>query len=267
MSNQLNATGAFEQSGNRLLEIIEEAGGEWGIVIESLDEKGSIRLNDSNPFTAASVIKVPIMMTAFHEVRRGTVRLDDAIVLRKEDKVGGCGVLQELHAGLQITLLDAINLMIVISDNTGTNLVMDAVGRETVNQYMVDKGCKGCRLEAHLMKPKPGGPYNTITAGDIALLIKGLAERTIENPGDCDTMVDIMKRQQYNHKMPKYLPREAVCAHKTGEVRNVTHDAGIITGPKANFVIVCLSQKVENTKVGDDAIGKVAKWAYDILSE
>lgn len=53
MSNQPNATGAFEQSGNRLLEIIEEAGGEWGIVIESLDGKGSIRLNDSNPFTAS----------------------------------------------------------------------------------------------------------------------------------------------------------------------------------------------------------------------
>lgn len=267
MSNVLNATGAFQQSKDQLLEIIKEAGGEWGIVIEALDGKDSICLNDGAPFTAASVIKIPIMMAAFHEARCGNLRLDDAIVLGKKDKVGGSGVLKELHTGLQITLLDAINLMIVVSDNTATNLVMDAVGRERVNHYMNSKGCTGSRLEAHLMRPNPRGPWNKITAKDITLLIRGLAEKTIENPGDCDSMISIMERQQYNEKLPRYLPQEAVCAHKTGEVRGVTHDAGIITGPKANFVIVCLSQNLEDTRVGIDVIGKVAKWAYDILSE
>ncbi len=91
------------------------------------------------------------MMTAFHEARRGTVRLDDAIVLRKEDKVGGSGVLREFHTGLQITLLDAINLMIVVSDNTGTNLVMDAVGRETVNPV---------HGRQRMQRMQAGGPSN-----------------------------------------------------------------------------------------------------------
>ncbi|QUL99407.1 MAG: serine hydrolase [Candidatus Fermentithermobacillus carboniphilus] len=266
MDNVLTATGVFEPRKTRLLEIIEEAGGQWGIVIEDLDGKGSIHLNPENPFTAASVIKIPIMMAAFREARRGAVRLDDAIILRKEDKVGGSGVLKEFHNGLVITLLDAINLMIVVSDNTATNLVIDAIGKETVNQYMIEKGCTGSRLENYLMRPKPGGPFNTVTAKDITLLLKGLAERTIENRGDCDTMIGILRRQQYNEKIPRYLPREAVCAHKTGEVSGVTHDAGIVTSPKANFVIVCLSQNLEDTRRGVDVIGKVAKWAYDTLS-
>ncbi|HHY12343.1 MAG TPA: serine hydrolase [Firmicutes bacterium] len=266
MVNEFDATGVFAECRNQLTEIVEEAGGQWGIVIDALDGKDSIRLDDEAPFTAASVIKVPIMMAAFHQARAGSLRLDDTIILRKQDKVGGSGVLKEFHTGLQITLLDAINLMIVVSDNTATNLVMDAVGRETVNQYMEGKGCTGSRLEAHLMRPKPRGPWNKITAKDMALLIRGLAERTVENPGDCDSMLDIMKRQQYNEKLPRYLPKEAVCAHKTGEVRGVTHDAGIITGPKATFVIVCLSQDLEDTRVGIDVIGKTAKWAYDVLS-
>jgi beta-lactamase class A len=80
-------------------------------------------------------------------------------------------------------------------------------------------------------------------------------------------MMDILKRQQYNDKIPRYLPKEAVCAHKTGEVTGVTHDAGIVIGPSASFVIVCLSQDLDDVEVGTDGIGKVAKWAYDILSE
>ncbi len=266
MLNKIDSTGIFKSYKNELLEMIEKVGGEWGIVIKDLTDDNGICLNDEEPFTAASVIKIPIMMSAFHHARLGNLRLDDSIILRQQDKVGGSGVLKEFHSGLQITLLDAINLMIVVSDNTGTNLTMDAVGRENINQYMLSKGCSGSRLEAHLMKPKPRGPWNKITARDIALLIQGLAERTIENPGDCDCMIDIMKRQQYNQKLPRYLPKEAICAHKTGEVRSVTHDVGIIQGPKANFVIVCLSQKLEDTDLGNKVIGKIAKWAYDILS-
>lgn len=264
---ELRASGRFDPRAQELLNIFAPAGGQWAAVIEDLDGKGSLSLNAGVPFTAASVIKVPIMMTAFHEARAGKLRLDDAVVLRKEDKVGGSGVLFEFHNGLALTLLDAIHMMIVVSDNTGTNLVIDRVGLETVNSFMKETGYTGSRLEAHLMRPKPGGPYNTITAGDVALLMKGLACRTIGNPGDCDTMVDILRRQQVNHKMPRLLPKEAVCAHKTGEVRGVTHDAGIITGPGVRLVAVFLSQNLADSDVGVRVIGEAAKWAYDILAD
>jgi beta-lactamase class A len=259
------ATGRFEGRVPDLTRLLEPAGGEWAVVIDDLDGKGSLSFDAASPFTAASVIKIPIMMTAFHQAREGKIRLDDTIVLRNEDKVGGSGVLREFHAGLSLTLLDAIHMMIVVSDNTGTNLTMDAVGRESVNEYVLDKGCKNTRLEAHLMRPKPQGPWNKITAEDIGLLLRGLADRTIENPGDCDTMIDIMKRQQYNHKLPRFLPKGVVCAHKTGEVRGVTHDAGIVYAPDARFVIVCLSQKLEDVDIGNRVIGDVAKWAYGVL--
>lgn len=261
----VDATGRFEPVKDQLLKILEPAGGQWAVVIEDLDGKDTLRLNPDAPFTAASVIKIPIMMTAFKEAREGKVRLDDTIVLRKEDKVGGSGVLFEFHNGIPLTLLDAIHMMIVVSDNTATNLVIDAVGLETVNSYMTEAGCKGSRLEAHLMRPKPNGPWNTITAADIALLVKGLADGTIADSGDCETMVGIMKRQQHNEKLPKLLPSGVTCAHKTGEVRGVTHDVGVITGGGARFAITCLSQKLEDAGIGVRVIGEVAKWAYDLL--
>jgi beta-lactamase class A len=261
------AFGRFEGRLEELLKILEPAGGEWAVAIDDLSGKGSLEYNAESPFTAASVIKIPIMMAAFHKAREGKIRLDDTVILRNEDKVGGSGVLKELHGGVPLTLLDCIHLMIVVSDNTGTNLTIDAVGLEEVNRYMVEKGCKNTRLEAHLMRPKPEGPWNKITARDIALLLRGLADRTIENPVDCDTIVEIMKRQQYNHKMPRFLPKGVICAHKTGEVRGVTHDAGIVYGPSAQFVIVCLSQKLEDVDLGHTIIGRVTKWAYDVLAD
>lgn len=266
MTNKILSAGVFQGLESELLQILEPAGGQWGVVIESLDDNSFMMLNADSPFTAASVIKIPIMMAAFNHARAGLLRLDDVITMRNQDKVGGSGVLKELHAGLQLTLLDAINLMIVVSDNTATNLVIDSVTIERINEYMTQKGCRGSRLEAHLMKPKPGGPYNTITAADISLLLKGLAQRTIENPGDCDAMIDILSRQQYNQKLPRCLPKEAICAHKTGEVTGVTHDAGIITGPKAKFVTVCLSQNLDDVEKGDHVIGEIARWAYDLLN-
>jgi beta-lactamase class A len=265
VASTVEAKGRFESKKAELLKILEPAGGTWGIFIEDLDGKGSIMYNHKESFTAASVIKIPIMMTAFAEARKGNVRLDDTIVLRKEDKVGGSGVLKELHTGLNLTLLDAIILMIIVSDNTGTNLVIDSVGLETVNAYLEERGYGTTRLEAHLMRPKPQGPWNKITARDIAFLLKGIVQRTLDNPGDCDTMMNILSRQQLRSKLPRLLPRGVICANKTGEVRRVTHDAGIVKGEGVNFVIVCLSQNLEDTTVGVKVIGEVAKWAYDIL--
>ena len=136
MDQPLRATGAFTGYEDELLEILKRAGGEWGIAIEALDGKDSIYLSEEAPLLSASVIKIPIMMAAFHEAREGRIRLDDTYILRSQDKVGGSGVLKELHSGLEITLLDTINLMIVVSDNTATNIVIDTVGKDVINLYM-----------------------------------------------------------------------------------------------------------------------------------
>lgn len=268
MSESITTRGLFQGKEEELLDLLRPAGGEWGIVIDDLEDKGFLELNGNKKFLAASVIKIPIMMAAFEQVRLGNCRLDDAIVLRKEDKVGGSGVLLELHNGLTLTLLDAIHLMIVVSDNTATNLVIDAIGGiDVVNRYMARKGLKDSRLENYLMKPKPEGPRNSVTPAEVAYLLRGIATRSIDNPGDCDTMYEILKRQQYNEKIPWNLPAGVECAHKTGELKGVTHDAGIVRGPGVNFVIVCLSQNLPSTREGDRTIGRIAKWAYDILAQ
>ena len=268
MAENIRTTGVFRGKEGELVDILRPAGGVWGIVIDDLNGGGVFEFSADRQFLAASIIKIPIMMAAFERVRDGRLRLDDTLVLTKEYKVGGSGVLLELHDGLRLTLLDAIHLMIVVSDNTATNLVIDAIGGiDVVNDYMSRKGLKYSRLENYLMKPKPGGPRNSVTPRDVAYLLRGIATRSIDDPGDCGSMLEILKRQQYNDKIPRILPPEVKCAHKTGELDGVTHDAGIVTGPDANFVIVCLSQGLLNTREGDRTIGDVAKWAYDILSQ
>ena len=87
MDQPLRATGAFTGYEDELLEILKRAGGEWGIAIEALDGKDSIYLSEEAPLLSASVIKIPIMMAAFHEAREGRIRRDDTYILRSQDKV------------------------------------------------------------------------------------------------------------------------------------------------------------------------------------
>lgn len=188
-------------------------------MIDDLKDRGFLEYNGATKFPAASIIKIPIMMAAFDQVRQGKVRLDSTILLQREDKVGGSGILFEFHDGLVLTLLDAIHLMIVVSDNTATNLVIDAIGgMDVVNRYMSERGLTGCRPENYLMRPKPGGPRNSVTALEVCRLLRGIARRSMDNPGDCDTMFEILRRQQYNDKIPRDLRPAVECAHKTGEL-------------------------------------------------
>jgi beta-lactamase class A len=95
---------------------------------KNLRQARASALNADQPVKTASVIKLPIMLEAFHQVRAGKRSMNEKLVLAAADRVSGSGVLPYLHPGLELTLEDAIVLMMVVSDNTATNLVLDPVG-------------------------------------------------------------------------------------------------------------------------------------------
>src|SRR5581483_6628231 len=116
----------------------------------------TVAINPDRPVATASVIKLPIMVEAYAQVKAGKRRLTDKVTLTKENQVPGSGVLTFLQPGLELTLQDAIVLMMTVSDNTGTNMVIDQVGIPSVNARMNSMGLKNTYLYKKVYKPAEG---------------------------------------------------------------------------------------------------------------
>ena len=147
-----------------------------------------------------------------------------------------------MHDGLQVTVGDLVTLMIILSDNTATNLLIDRLGPDAINRTREALGLSGrtvCRRKLFMPELSARGITNHVTAADIALLLERIHNGTCVNPAASAEMMDILRNQRLNGKMPFHLsPRGIRCAHKTGEDYDdgITHDVGIIlTDPPKIF--------------------------------
>ena len=199
------------------------------------------------PLIAASVIKLPIMVTAFRDFAAGTLDPDETVEIRPEMKKPSCGALTYMHDGLRVTMLDLVTLMIILSDNTATNLLIDRLTPDHVNGTMDALGVPGLCLRRRLFEPELSarGIQNTVTARGVGILLERMAEGRLLGRADDDAMLRILLNQRLNGKLPFYTHGEGVkCAHKTGEDDGITHDAGVMYAERP-YVIVMLSNNVD----------------------
>ncbi len=147
-----------------------------------------------------------------------------------------CGALNRLHDGLRLTVEDLVNLMIILSDNTATNLLFERLGLENVNQAMTALGLSPatrCRRKLFDEEKSRLGIENEVTARDMALLLEGVLRGSLISPEASRDMMEILSAQRLNGKMPFFLHSRGIrCAHKTGEDGGITHDVGIILTEK-----------------------------------
>ncbi len=203
--------------------------------------------NPDLPLIAASVIKIPIMVAAFREAAAGRLDFGETVTIRPEMKMPSFGALTYMHDGLAATLGDLVTLMIILSDNTATNILIDRLTPDLVNRAMDDLGIPGICLRRRLFEPalSARGIQNTVTARGVGALLERMYAGTLLGRADDDRMLGILKNQRLNGKLPFYLHSEGIkCAHKTGEDDGITHDAGIVYADDP-FVIVMLSNRVD----------------------
>ena len=192
-----------------------------------------VRLHADRPMEAASVIKLPIMVEAFHQREAGTFDFAMPVTIRREDKLPSCGALTYLHDGLTVQAGDLVTLMIILSDNTATNLLIDLLGQENINRTIASLGLTGTHLNRRLFDAEQAalGVQNHVTAADMGALLAGLWRGEIVSNAASREMLGILYNQRLNGKLPFYLHSRGIrCAHKTGEDDGITHDAGILDG-------------------------------------
>lgn len=254
-------SGAQEAVLGEIRRLEQEFGGHLGVMAKNLETGEEVRYNAAEKFPTASVIKLPVMAAFFDLVDRGRIDTGMTVVLRAEDKKGGSGVLQYMSDGMTMKMLDAVRLMIILSDNTGTNLVLDRLAPThaerlaTVNEYLVRKGLKNTRLLNRLMSwdTKENTPeavrhgVGVATPEDMVLLMEALHRRTLADPASCDMMLEILKQQFYGDMIPRFLPYDECqvleVAHKTGSINEVKADVGLILSERAKIAIAVFVDK------------------------
>lgn len=229
-----------------LLNRLNKIEGSVSFFYKNLITGETIVLEENKEMMAASVIKIPILIEAYRQIEAGRIRRDETYTLRNEDKRPSCGALNRLHEGIQLTVEDLCNLMIILSDNSATNILIHILGMDQINQTMREMGYQKIQLNRFLfdLEASRKGIQNYVSACDIAQILEKMYQGDLIGKKADQEMMEILKEQRLNGKIPFYFTTDIEIAHKTGEDQGITHDVGIIFG-KVPFLICFLGNQVD----------------------
>lgn len=255
----------------------------WGIYIKCLETGERIAIRADEPMDTMSVIKIPLMVEVFHQAEAGKFKLTDRVLLRDADKLPGTGVLQALDQGAVPTIRDLVTLMIIVSDNTATDLLFEKVGGiKPVNDLMHSYGLNTIQatgfsrawFEALHKAPsalefhKEGKhPFGLSSARDMGALLEKIAHGEAVSKQASAQMLEIMRGQVYSTRLPKYVSGFRV-PHKTGDfLPYIANDVGILESPTRNVVISVFTAHHEGIGASlEDAIARIAEQAANYFS-
>ena len=227
----------------KILDELKAFPGKVSLYYKNLETGDTMALEEDYPHYAASVIKVPIMVEAFRQFEGKTAAKDETVILKDSDRVPPSGVLTFMHSGLTPSLMDLVWLMITISDNVATNLLINRLGVDAIQKTMEGMGLKNSRIERKLFDraATDAGKNNYITARDMGELLQQMHSGRLVSQKASDEMLEVMLAQQFNSKIPFLLPPDVDVAHKTGEVENVSHDVAIVYAESPYILCLCSS--------------------------
>ncbi|WP_353650069.1 serine hydrolase [Nakamurella sp. A5-74] len=201
------------------------------VAVDDLHD-GGFSIDGDQVFRAASVIKVPVMTAVLEDVAAQRLSLDQPISVDEAERVEPSGVLYVLQDVPTPSVRDLLTLMIVISDNMATNLLIDAVGMDRVNASMQHAGLTSTVLRRRLNTTDPAfaSVRNEMTAADAAhgLVQLARAEGVYADSALREVAMTALRRQQHIDLLPRHLPEPIMLAHKTGSLDGLRHDAGIL---------------------------------------
>lgn len=239
---------------------------------------GAIYLRHEDvPFHAASTMKLPVMMALFQSVDAGELRLDEPFTVRNQFQSivdGSPFVLDpkedgdpDLYQAVGSTrpLQELIRRMIVRSSNLATNLLIERIGASRVTDLIRGLGAYQMKVLRGVEDEKAFqmGYNNTATARDLGVLLTTLANGDTFSRASNDRMLEILEEQEFNEKIPAYLPKGTTIAHKTGDITGVHHDAAIVFPPgEPPYVLVVLTQGFQDEKQANQIIAEISRTVW-----
>lgn len=233
-----------------------------GVFLMDLDNSNFFSFNGTNTFSAASMIKLPILVAFFQDVDAGKIKLDEMLVIQQTDLAEGSGDMQYAGTGTQYTALETATNMIIISDNTATNMIIRRIGGiETINQRFRQWGMQ----QTLMRKPLPDlEGTNTTSPKELVSLLALLNEGKLLSMKSRDRLFDIMRRTTTDTLLPSVMSPGSTAAHKTGDIGSMVGDVGIIDLPSGRrYAIAAMVKRPHNDGRAQDLIRQLAAVAYE----
>jgi beta-lactamase class A len=252
----------------------------WGIWIKSLDTGEEIAIDADRQMETMSTIKIPLMVEVFEQIKAGTFKLTDQYTLVTEDIRPGTGIIQRLDPGAVLTVKDLITLMIIVSDNTATDVLYRMVGGPAVVTRRMDAmGLKKTQAATNgagwfaALRAAPSTeqfyregkhPFGLSTPREMGSLLEQMERGTLVDKPSSDVMLRIMRGQLYRTRIPRYITGFTI-PHKTGDfLPYVGDDVGMLEGQgKTIIVSIFTANHFGSGEMLENAIGLVAKEAAD----
>jgi len=248
----------------------------WGIYIKCLESGDEIAFNADQQMDTMSVIKLPLMAEAFRQMGEGKFALTDRITLTDAAKRPGTGVIRSMDAGVPLTIKDLLTLMVIVSDNTATDLIYDKVGGPgPVNSLMESWGLKSIHSpgtaddwfkalraapNAETFHRQAKNPFGLSSPRDMGKLLEKMEKGEAVSQSASRQMLQIMRGQVYSSRLPRYVEGYRI-PHKTGDfMPYIGNDVGVLEGQGKRIVMsVFTANHFGEGAALEDAIGRIAE--------
>jgi beta-lactamase class A len=244
----------------RLVELLNPPTGVIALAATHVESGRTWRHHEHLRLPSASLIKLPILAAFWATVEAGRLDPNERVSVPAEARVEGTGVLKTLTPGLQPTWSDLATLMIAVSDNVATNLIVDRLEMDMIQAWIDKAGLAETRIERRMMdrSAMSAGRGNWASAADMETLLTAIAAGMCVSAKASLEMRRVLEAQQIQDRLARRLGDGVSVANKTGNFADVIHDAGIVTGPGGTLVIAVLTQGVRPGWRAMEAIAEIA---------
>lgn len=224
-----------------------------------------VDIKGETPFPAASIIKIPVLISLYKAIENGKLKKTDAIPLEEYYRSEGSGFLQYQAKGLSLSLAELAKIMITDSDNSATNMIISAIGSmNDINNDIISWGLNDTHINTWL--PDLGGT-NYTSAKDLTVMLHNLDNEDFLNLESRADIFDYMGHVKNNRLLAAGIPENASIAHKTGDIGSMLGDAGIIYSPNGRkYIVAILVKRPHNDYKGKEFITDSSKIIYDYMT-
>lgn len=258
-------------------------GGSVSVFAKNLTTGEEVAYDPDTLRPTASTFKVPVLVELFNQVEQGMVSLDDRLVTNEQNATKGSGILRDLRLGVDLPVVDVATLMIVVSDNQATNMLLDLLGIENINATMAAKGFANTKIVNRIDFPVIGDDAKNLavtTPRELAEIMAGIANNTILSEKSCAAILEILRKQHYLDTVARYFPYTPFAAemgrpdnglrvyNKTGSWSGMRGDAAFIEWPGTRYTIGLISEGATDARFwaenhGNVVLSKVSKLIFD----
>src|SRR3954471_21055870 len=255
---------AFEK---RVKQIAATVDGVVGYTIVDLTSGERITHLEHATFPTASAIKLAIVYELFKQAEEKKINLDETLTLDRKQAVGGTGVLVEMGTPT-LSIRDYAVLMVTLSDNTATNVLIDRLGMNAIARRMQALGLNGTKLRRHMMDTAAArrGDENVSTPDEIVRLLQAMqgGGRAGEGHGMPDAIALLKKPKE--SRLRRGLPTDVATADKPGELDGVRADAGVVYAKNRPYIFCVMTTFLQDEAAGERGIEQMSRTAYEYFS-